>query len=134
MVALAVPMAALPVSRAMVKVGPPLFCKGPRLSCSEVTVVAQEIEDCVVRLFAIEFTPPGPAVSPPLVLLAIMVLAMLMEPASLRMPPPVFAELPDRVELERVILEVVPALEMPPPPTQAVLPDRVELMTVRLPL
>ena len=47
-------MAGLPDSKAMVKVGPPLFCKGPRLSCSEATVVAQEKFGKVTRLFAAE--------------------------------------------------------------------------------
>ena len=39
MVALPVPIAALPAPKAMVGVGPPLFCNCPRLSCAEVTVV-----------------------------------------------------------------------------------------------
>ena len=53
MVALAVPMAGLPVSRAMVKVGPPLSCRGPRLS-PLLLVVAQEKEPLLTMLFAAE--------------------------------------------------------------------------------
>ena len=53
----------------------------------------------------IRFTVPPkelPAKSPPLPLLAIMVLAMSRVP-PFKMPPPLFvAELPERVELERV--------------------------------
>jgi len=36
-------IAGLGVSRAMVKVGPPLFCRGPRLRAALVTVVAQAL-------------------------------------------------------------------------------------------
>lgn len=64
MVALAVPMAGLPVSRAMVKVGPPLSCRGPRLS-PLLTVVAHENEPLLTMLFAfvegeIRVTVPPP--------------------------------------------------------------------------
>ena len=54
MVALPALIAGLPVSRAMVKVGPPLSCREPRLSCSVATVVAQEKFGKVTRLFAAE--------------------------------------------------------------------------------
>ena len=133
MVALAVPIAELPVPKAMVKVGPPLSCRGPRLSCSEVTVVAQENEPCETRLFAAvegesRMTPPK--ISPPLVLLAIMVLAILRVPPYFLMPPPLDAELPERVELETVAM---PLVKMPPPSLEvAELPKRVELLTMRV--
>ena len=62
MVALAVPMAA---PKAMVEVGPPLFCKVPRLRAALVTLVAHESPAWVTRLFAavegvIKFTVPVP--------------------------------------------------------------------------
>ena len=52
MVALPAPMAALPASRAMVNVGPPLFWRGPRFISAEVFVVAQDRPDWVTRLLA----------------------------------------------------------------------------------
>jgi len=49
-------MATLPRRRAWVKVGPPLFCRGPRLSCALVTLCAQALvaldEAWVTMLFA----------------------------------------------------------------------------------
>ena len=52
---------------------------------------------------------------------------------ELKMPPPPFAELPERVEL--VMERMAPlSLKMPPPTEPAVLPERVELVSVVLPL
>ena len=51
---------------------------------------------------------------------------------ELKMPPPVFAELPEIVELVRVRV-ALELLRMPPPKPFAVLPERVELVTVRVP-
>ncbi len=48
----------------------------------------------------------------------------------LKIPPPKFAELPERVELETVR---APLLKIPPPKVPAVFPERVELLTVRVP-
>ena len=128
MVALPVLMARLPAPKAMLKVGPPLFCRVPRLSCAVVTVVAQENEPCVTRLFAAvegESSKTPPKISPPLVLLAIMVLPILRVPPYFLMPPPLEAELPERVELETVAM---PLVKMPPPSLEvAELPKRVEL-------
>jgi hypothetical protein len=59
-------MATLPVPRAIVLVGPPLFARGPRLISEEVFVVAQEKDPEDTRLLAavegeIRFTvPPAP--------------------------------------------------------------------------
>ena len=74
MVASPAPMAGLPTPSAMVKVGPPLFCSGPRLRAALVTTVAQELVlvevlvlvSKVTMLFAavegeIRFTVPPPA-------------------------------------------------------------------------
>ena len=82
MAALPVPIATLPVSSASVEVVPPLFARVPRLISAEVFVVAQAKVPWDTRLWAavageVTFTVPLPAKSPPLVLLAIMVLAML---------------------------------------------------------
>ena len=99
-------------------------------------MVAHAKDPCVIRLFAavegeVRFTVPLPAKSPPLVLLAMMVLAMLRAPVlSLKMPPPDVAELPERVEL--VTVRVV-SLKMAPPLVVAELPERVELETVPVP-
>ena len=46
------------------------------------------------------------------------------------MPPPLLAELPERVEWVRV---VGPQMPMPPPEFKATLPTRVELMTLAVP-
>ena len=51
MVALPAPMAELPAPKAMLKVVPPLFCNGPRLSCAVVTVVEPDMVPEVIRLF-----------------------------------------------------------------------------------
>ena len=132
----AVLTAALPSTTAMVKVGPPLFFRAPRLISAEVFVVAQAKDPCVTRLLVavegeVSFTVPLPAKSPPLVLLAMMVLAMLRVPLlSLKMPPPDVAELPERVEL--VTVRVV-SLKMAPPLVVAELPEKVELKTVPVP-
>ena len=48
----------------------------------------------------------------------------------LKTPPPKFAELPERVELETVR---APLLKIPPPKSPTVFPERVELETVRVP-
>ena len=66
MVALPAPMATLPLSRAKVWVGPPLFARVPRLISAEVFVVAQEKDPEDTRLLAavegeIRFTVPVPA-------------------------------------------------------------------------
>ena len=45
-------MATLPAPSAMVKVGPPLFARGPRLISAEVFVVAQEKVPWDTRLLA----------------------------------------------------------------------------------
>ena len=58
-------MAALPVTSACVRVGPPLFCSTPRLSCPLVTVVAQAKEPWVTRLFVDAPFVPGPVPPPP---------------------------------------------------------------------
>ena len=70
------PIAALPFSSARVWVGPPLFCRGPSLSCALVTLCAQALVALevawVTMLFAgtvgslplpeeIRFTVPLPA-------------------------------------------------------------------------
>ena len=91
MVGLPVPMATLPTESAMVKVGPPLSCNGPRFNAAGATVVAQEKVPWVIRLLAlvapvIRFTVPGPEKSLPtvlLVLLAMIVLAILRLPLKL---------------------------------------------------
>ena len=96
MVGLPVPMATLPGRSAMVEVGPPLFCRGPRFKAAGDTVVAQATDSIVIRLLAavdpaIRFTVPGPEKSlPPVlpVLLAMIVLAILRMPLPLEIPPP----------------------------------------------
>ena len=130
-----VPIAALPANSASVEVGPPLFARGPRLISAEVFVVAQAKIPWDTRLLAtvageVRFTVPPPAKSPPLVLLAMMVLAILRLP-KLMMPPPLNAELPEKVELVTVALALL-LLSMPPPLFDAVLPEKVELETVRV--
>ena len=85
MVASPAAMATLPFSRARVSVGPPLLARVPRLISAEVFVVAQEKVPEETRLLAavegeIRFTVPLPAKSPPLLLLAMMVLTMLRVP------------------------------------------------------
>ena len=79
MAALPAPIAALPASSARVEVAPPLFARAPRLISAEVFVVAQAKVPWDTRLLAAvagedTFTVPLPAKSPPLVLLAIIVL------------------------------------------------------------
>ena len=96
MVGLPVPMATLPAPSAMVRVEPPLFCRGPRFIAAEVTLVAQRTDSSVIRLLAavapaIRFTVPGPEKSlPPVlpVLLAMILLAILRMPLPLEIPPP----------------------------------------------
>ena len=100
MVALPAPIAALPAPKAMVKVGPPLFCRGPRLSWALVTGVAPVRVPIVIKLL-VDVTGWLPEKSPPLVLLAMMVLEMLRAP-RLRMPPPNAAPLPAIVVPDRV--------------------------------
>ena len=85
----------------------------------------------------IRLTVPVPAKSPPLVLLAMMVLAILRGLALLlKMPPPLVAELPDKVELETVKVRVpTPPVEfMMPPPLNEVLLEMVELEMTKVPL
>lgn len=76
MVALPALMATLPVNSSRVLVGPPLFCRGPRLSTELATLIAQALvaldEAWVTMLLAavvgslrlpegIRFTVPPPA-------------------------------------------------------------------------
>ena len=78
-----------------------------------------------------------PAKSPPLVLLAMIVLARLLMVALFCMPPPDNAELPDRVEFVTVRFdnpELTVAFKIPPPLPVVVLPNKVELEIVRLEL
>jgi hypothetical protein len=58
-------MAALPVTSACVRVGPPLFCSTPRFSWALVTVVAQVKDPWVTRLFVDAPFVPGPVPPPP---------------------------------------------------------------------
>ena len=74
----AVLMATLPAPKAMVKVGPPLSCKGPRLICALVTVVAPVKVPVVIRLLFDDIAGALPTKSPPLTLLAMMVLERLL--------------------------------------------------------
>jgi len=124
------PMAMLPGRRAMVKVGPPLFCKGPRRGSAAMAPLV--IDPSSTMLF-VDVTGWFPAKSPPLVLLAMMVLAMLRVPMLLMPPPLLDAELPERVELVRVMGVMAPMLWMPPPKVPAVLLAMVELVTERVP-
>ena len=127
MVELPAPMARLPAPKAMVLVGPLLFCRAPRLSWALVTVVAPVRVPLVIKLLVDELGWV-PAKSKPLVLLAMMVLAILVPP-TLKMPPPCeVAELPEMVQLEMVELPT----KMPPPLTAAVLPVMVQLERVKL--
>ena len=84
----------------MVKVGPPLSCRDPSFICAPVTVVAPVNEPIVIKLLEDE-TGVFPAKSPPLVLLAMMVLERRFNVALLEMPPPLLllAELPEIVAL-----------------------------------
>ena len=116
------------VYRRPLLVVPPLFCRGPRLSWALVTVVAPVRVPIVIKLL-VDVTGWLPEKSPPLVLLAMMVLAMLRVPV-LAMPPPWLAEFPDTVEL--VTVTVPPLLAMPPP-WPAEFPDTVELEKLRIP-
>ena len=162
MVELPAPMATLPAPKATVEVGPPLFCRGSRLSWALVTVVAQEKVPWVTRLFALvegltRLTLTLPEKSPPPVLFARMVLEMLREPPLPRMPPPETAELraivvlvmfravllkmPPPLALVAVLpkmvelkMESVPILTKPPPALAAVFPEIVELVMVMVPL
>ena len=84
MVALPVAMAALPANSAMVKVGPPLFAKGPRRGSAvkagvKVPVTVPRVS---TRLLVFVFGAK-PTKSLPLVLLAMMVLAILRVPTGL---------------------------------------------------
>ena len=93
-----------------------------------------ELETVRVRLLLLKMPPPLPP--PPLPKLVVaelperVELEMVMVPSWLKMPPPYFALLPERVELETVRL---PVLEIPPPYV-ALLPERVELVRVMAPL
>ena len=111
------PIATLPVPSAIVKVGPPLFCRGPRFNCAEVLVVAQEKVPCVIKLLAavapeIRLTPVPDAKSPwftrLLVLFATIMLPIFKVPELRIPPPPLPAELPEIVELEIVTVESLP--------------------------
>ena len=56
MVVLPAPMAGLPTPKAMDKVGPPLFCKGPRRGS---TAIAPEIDPSSTRLLRlVPMVPP----------------------------------------------------------------------------
>jgi len=94
-------MAALPTPKAMVKEGPPLFCKGPSLSCELVTVADPFRVPLVIKLL-VDDVGWVPAKSPPVVLLAMMVFAILRVPL-LKMPPPIPAR---KIPLKLVIVEV----------------------------
>jgi len=76
MLASPAPMAGLPKPKAMVKVGPPLFCRGPSLGSR---AMAPPIDPSSTRLLVLVLGRL-PTKSPPLVLLAMMVFAMLTVP------------------------------------------------------
>jgi len=133
-VALPVPIATLVLPKAMVKVGPPLFCNGPRLSAALVVVVVPVRVPLVIKLLVDDEVGAVPEKSGlfVLVLLAIMLLVKLRVLSKLRMPPPwLFAELLAMVELE--MLRVPESLKMPPPWLVALLLAMVELEMVLLP-
>ena len=120
-------MATLPGSKACVSVGPPLFCKGPRLSCAGVTWVKPGQVPLVVKLTPVAFQAPKLEQSPPDVLLATIEFLML-SVELLRMPPPLpLAELPDSVVK---LIFAVPLLAMPPPLRLDESPDSVLLVIV----
>ena len=73
MVASPAPMAGLPSRRAMVKVGPPLFWRSPRRGSP---LMEPFVMDPSSTRFFVEEVGWFPAKSPPLILLAIIVLAM----------------------------------------------------------
>ena len=73
-----VPIATLPAPSAIVKVGPLLSCKGPRLSCALVTVVAPVKVPVVIRVLVDGTVGALPTKSPPLTLLAMIVLERLL--------------------------------------------------------
>ena len=76
-------IAGLRAPSAMVKVGPPLFARGPRRGSPEMFPAPGEVLELSfkvpssTRLLRLVPMVPPPAKSPPLVLLAMMVLAML---------------------------------------------------------
>jgi len=75
-------MAALLAPKAMVKVGPPLFCKRPRLSAAVFVRVDPDKVPEVSRVLvavAVPLVPLTKSTLPPL-LLAMMVLLMMAEP------------------------------------------------------
>ena len=90
MVALPVPIATLVLPKAMVKVGPPLFCSWPRLSKALVVVVVPVRVPLVIKLLVDDEVGAVPEKSglDVLVLLAIIVLAKVRVLSKLRMPPP----------------------------------------------
>ena len=102
MVASPAPIAGLPTPKAMVRVGPPLSCRGPR---SGSALMAPLVIEPSSTMFFVEETGCVAAKSPPLTLLAMIVLAM---------------------------LRVPPKFAMPPPASEAVLPEMVELVTLRM--
>ena len=118
----AVPIAGLPAPKAMVKVGPPLSCKGPRLICAPVTVAAPVKEPVVIRLLVDNTVGALPTKSPPLRLLAIMVFTRLLMVALFCMPPPDVAELPERVEFVTLRVDEPEKFNIPPPFPKVVLP------------
>ena len=89
MVALPKPIAMLPAPKAMVKVEPPLFCRGPRLSWALVTVVAQVRVPLVIKLL-VDMVGAVPEKLVPLVLLVLLPMMVLeiLRVAKLMMPPP----------------------------------------------
>ena len=87
MVALPAPMAELALPKAIVRVGPPLFCSTPRLSWVLVTVVAPVRVPLVIKLLVDDEVGCVPEKSL-LVLLPMMVLEILRALEKFMMPPP----------------------------------------------
>ena len=105
MVALPVPMATLVLPKAMVKVGPPLFCSWPRLSWALVVVVAPVRVPLVIKLLVDDEVGAVPEKSVPLVLLVLLPMMVLeiLRVAKLMMPPP----WPVALLLAMVVLEML---------------------------
>src|SRR5260370_14819688 len=133
-------IAGLPESSARVKVGPPLFCKGPSSGLiGEVGVpIWSPIVDVIIapellpiRSYPRDVSPPLTSIAPLAALFkATMVfLALVAIPDSLKMPPPpaLPAELRAIVLLVRVKLLPLP---MPPPPLLVELSEIVLLVIV----
>src|SRR5262249_6589452 len=117
-------MAWEPSSRAWVQVGPPLSFSSPSLGLPRSQPGRPEPSS--TRLLLPE-RRPWLTMSLPFGLLATMLLFSVRLPERLETPPPIGAELPDRVQLTRVS---VPSLQTPPPESQLELPDRVQSTSV----